>query len=158
MKMFATALAVGLIAAFAAPAFAQDISGEVLSAHNALRAKHGVPPLSWSGKLAATAQEWANACVFEHRTGSGLGENLAQGDGFPMSQFVNDWYNEIGQYDFNNPGFSDGTGHFTQVVWKSTKHVGCGVAQCSGGALLVCNYSPAGNLEGAYPENVPPVQ
>jgi uncharacterized protein YkwD len=156
MKRIVAALAAGLIAGAVAPAFAQDISSEVLSKHNSLRAKHGVPALSWSGNLAGMAQDWANKCVFEHSSNGG--ENLAQGDGFPPSQFVQDWYDEIGQYDFNNPGFSSGTGHFTQVVWKSTKQVGCGLAQCSGGALLVCNYSPAGNLEGAYPENVPPAQ
>jgi glioma pathogenesis-related protein 2 len=157
MRIAIAAVAAVLSLGIAAPALAQDISGEVLSKHNALRAKHGVPALSWSGKLANTAQEWANKCVFEH-SNNGLGENLAQGDGFPPAQFVQDWYDEIGQYDFNNPGFSGGTGHFTQVVWKDTKQVGCGIAQCDGGALLVCNYSPAGNMEGQYPDNVPPAQ
>lgn len=156
MRIGAAALAAVFALVLVPPVAAQDISGEVLSKHNALRAKHGVPALSWSSKLANTAQDWANKCVFEHSNNGG--ENLAQGDGFPPAQFVQNWYDEIGQYDFNNPGFSDGTGHFTQVVWKSTKQVGCGLAQCEGGALLVCNYSPAGNLEGAYPENVPPVQ
>ena len=45
-------------------------------------------------------------------------------------------------------GFSESTGHFTQMVWAGTQALGCGSAQCSiGGAqghLFVCNYSPAG--------------
>ncbi len=141
----------------ASAAVGQDISGEALKAHNALRAKHGVPALSWSGGLADTAQAWANRCVFEHSS-NGLGENLAMGTSGRQSvgQFVEDWYNEIGAYDFANGGFSGDTGHFTQVVWKSTTELGCGVAQCSGNDLLVCNYSPAGNMEGAFAENVPP--
>lgn len=157
MKAVLAALAATLALAASAPVMAQDISGDVLNAHNALRAKHGVPALSWSGKLAGVAQAWADQCVFEHSS-NGLGENLAQGDGFPPAQFVRDWYDEIGAYDFNAPGDSEATGHFTQVVWKATKQVGCGLAQCSDGALLVCNYSPPGNLEGAYADNVPPPQ
>mmetsp|Transcript_3622 Transcript_3622/g.5351 ORF Transcript_3622/g.5351 Transcript_3622/m.5351 type:complete len:323 (+) Transcript_3622:53-1021(+) len=43
-------------------------------------------------------------------------------------------------------------GHYTQVVWKNTKQMGCGVATCSNGySLLVCNYASAGNYIGQYP-------
>jgi DHA1 family inner membrane transport protein len=133
---------------------------EALSAHNALRAKHGVPPLSWSGSLAATAQDWANRCVFEHSNNGG--ENLATGTtgAYSQAQFVRDWYSEIASYDFAS-GTSKGgdIGHFTQVVWKSTTQVGCGIASCAdGNDLFVCNYSPAGNWDGQYIENVPPAQ
>lgn len=148
----AAAIAFGLVGS----AVAQDISGEALSTHNALRAKHGVPALSWSGKLAGIAQDYANKCVFEHNN-SGYGENLAQSSSPNVSAMINDWYSEISAYDFAS-GTGNGTGHFTQVVWKSTTQVGCGIAQCSDGAILVCNYSPAGNLQGAYVENVPPAR
>ena len=59
------------------------------------------------------------------------------------------------QYDFTSNTPSGETGHFTQVVWKSTKHVGCGIASCGGNDLLVCQYSPAGNYDGQYLDNVP---
>jgi uncharacterized protein YkwD len=148
----AAAIAFGI----AGSAVAQDISGEALSTHNALRAKHGVPALSWSGKLAGIAQDYANKCVFEHNN-SGYGENLAQASDPNVSSMINDWYSEISAYDFAS-GTGNGTGHFTQVVWKSTTQVGCGIAQCTDGAILVCNYSPAGNMQGAYVENVPPAK
>jgi pathogenesis-related protein 1 len=50
---------------------------------------------------------------------------------------------------------SDGCGHFTQVVWRKTTEVGCGVATCKSGNLnydvWICNYSPAGNIVGQAP-------
>ena len=146
--------------AVASPALAADLKGETLNAHNSLRAKHGVPALSWSSGLAASAQAVADQCVFEHSATSN-GENLAQGTngGYSPAQFVDDWYSEISNYDFSNGTSTGGDiGLFTQVAWKATKHVGCGLAQCSGNDLLVCQYSPAGNFDGQYVENVPPAQ
>ena len=156
MKTATFFIAAAIAFGIAGSAVAQDISGEALSAHNALRAKHGVPALSWSGKLAGVAQDYANKCVFEHNN-TGYGENLAQSSSPNVSAMINDWYSEISAYDFAS-GTGNGTGHFTQVVWKSTTQVGCGIAQCSDGAILVCNYSPAGNMQGAFVENVPPAR
>lgn len=48
------------------------------------------------------------------------------------------------------------TGHFTQVVWKGSKSVGCGIAQSSKGTYTVCQYKPAGNFQGAFEKNVSP--
>ena len=43
------------------------------------------------------------------------------------------WYNELFDpgYNFDNPGFSKGTGHFTQVVWNGSKKLGMGHGQGS---------------------------
>lgn len=152
MVMCVAALAV------VSPAMSADFAGQVLAAHNALRAQHGVPALKWSASIAKTAQAYADQCVFEH-SGTDLGENLATGTtgAYSPAQFVNDWYSEIANYDFG-AGTGDDTGHFTQVIWKSTKQVGCGLAQCSGNDILVCQYSPAGNYDGEYIDNVPPKQ
>lgn len=51
------------------------------------------------------------------------------------------------------------TGHFSQLVWKSTTSVGCGRSACDGrggvpGWLVVCEYWPAGNVEGEFGEEV----
>ena len=57
------------------------------------------------------------------------------------------------------------TGHFTQMVWKSTRKVGCASVPCNGrhgtpGNYLVCEYSPAGNMiaPGYFAKNVTPAQ
>jgi uncharacterized protein YkwD len=133
-----------------------DIASIALNKHNQLRAAHCVAPLQWDARLASTAQAWANNCKFEHSS-NGLGENLAIGTSgyFPPDTQVQNWYDEIKDYNFSNGGFSMQTGHFTQVIWRSTTHVGCGVAQCSGQDLLVCNYSPPGNYQGQFQQNVP---
>jgi hypothetical protein len=68
------------------------------------------------------------------------------------SQIVKMWYTEIQQYDFKKPGFSSATEHFTQVVWKSTRQVGCGIAMGPKNAdgryrvYGVCQYKDAGNV------------
>ena len=42
----------------------------------------------------------------------------------------------------------------SQVVWKATTEVGCGFANCAGGALVVCEYAPPGNVLGEFTTNV----
>lgn len=67
------------------------------------------------------------------------------------------WYEEINKYRFNNPGFSSGTGHFTQLVWAGSQEVGVAkAASPSGAQYVVARYLPAGNVIGAFPANVKP--
>jgi len=63
------------------------------------------------------------------------------------------WYNEINKpgYDFNNQGFSMGTGHFTEVVWVKVTHIGHGIS----GGYVCGRYSPSGNVHGQFEQNVP---
>lgn len=58
-------------------------------------------------------------------------------------------------------------GHFSQIVWKGTTHVGCATVMCHGLGNIdsssslpftVCNYSPPGNYAGEYGSNVLPPQ
>ena len=68
------------------------------------------------------------------------------------------WYNEINDpgYDFTNPGFSSGIGHFTQVVWVKSTELGMGHAATPDGSVFtVARYAPAGNFMGQFAENVP---
>jgi uncharacterized protein YkwD len=132
----------------------------LLDAHNKHRAQHCAPPLEWSNDVAAIAQKWAEhlaqkSCKLEHSQGD-LGENLAAGTRGVMtaSRAVEIWYDEHKKYNYASGGFSMQTGHFTQVVWKDTTKVGCGMASCADVDVWVCNYDPPGNVEGQYAGNV----
>lgn len=70
---------------------------------------------------------------------------------------IDQWYKgEIKNYSpfygMANPNVALGqVGHLTQVLWKSTKKVGCATVKCPAGSIFsmpsqytVCNYQPAG--------------
>jgi len=146
-----------------------------LSEHNTHRETHHSPAMTLSGSANSTAQAYAETIlstgVFVHSSESqrnGAGENLYyRFSQFPLdpatlaAQAVDAWYEEVAEYDYANPRFSPDTGHFTQVVWKSTTQLGCGVAQGpktiagrTGTAnYVVCHYVPDGN-NGDFPSNV----
>ena len=50
------------------------------------------------------------------------------------------WTGEAKDYDPNNPVFSSGAGHFTQVVWKNSKRLGCAFATCPPGSIYPEEY------------------
>ncbi|KAG6030179.1 hypothetical protein E4U19_000588 [Claviceps sp. Clav32 group G5] len=137
-----------------------DFQSEMLASHNYFRGQHSANPLTWDSALAQSSQSWANTCNFSHDSG---GENLVYRTSFKYwGEFVNMWGSERTLYNFDQPKFSAATGHFTQVVWKNTKTVGCAWNYCgtSGGAgkavgyYVVCKYNPFGNYAGQYADQV----
>jgi hypothetical protein len=152
----------GIVPAAAGPDAPRGDASAWVDAHNRFRSRHCAAALTWSAKLAEVAQRWAHVlrdrgCQFDH-SGGKYGENLAMGTKGTLdpASVVKMWYDEIAQYRFPDGGFSMETGHFTQVVWRGTKRVGCGHAQCKGMDIYVCEYDPPGNWEGQYRDNVLP--
>jgi hypothetical protein len=112
-----------------------------------------------------------------------MGQNLYMGFVSPTNPIENwarnaatGWYNECQFYDSklmdengvpkNFSGDEDQVGHFTQMMWKPTKKVGCAHIEfdqnCNNsmfrnnegkGQIIVCNYDK-GNVAGKFEENV----
>lgn len=149
----------------------------MLATHNQVRASVGVPPLRWSGQLAAYAQQWAehlalnNGCNMQHRSHAhantlDVGENIYWGSPLRWSdgrievqaispaKVAQDWADERTDYNYVGNSCRPGVqcGHYTQMVWRSTSDVGCGMTVCPDKAQIwVCNYNPPGNWVGERP-------
>lgn len=134
----------------------------VLARHNQYRKAHSVPAVTWNETLSDYAVSYLdskgrnkNTCPSFSHSGGPFGENLALGYETPTLS-VTGWGEEREAYDFEKPGFASGTGHFTQLVWKDTKSIGCARKYCTDknvpfeGWYLVCEYYPAGNIVGQF--------
>jgi hypothetical protein len=124
-----------------------DFQSEILAATNFYRMEQGVAAVTWNASMATYAQKWSDACVFKHSVctfplpllklilirvqGGPTGENLAAGYA-NASASVDAWGLEREEYNWNKPGFSEATGHFTQLVWSNTTTIGCGRTSCAG--------------------------
>uniref|UniRef100_A0A8C7Y740 SCP domain-containing protein n=1 Tax=Oryzias sinensis TaxID=183150 RepID=A0A8C7Y740_9TELE len=51
----------------------KEFQQEFLNAHNAYRALHGAPPLTYNKELCDEAQKWADECGLERVQGTGSG-------------------------------------------------------------------------------------
>ena len=171
----------------------------VLELHNKARAAHGAPPLVWSDECFQLAKAQASQCALNdlathgHLDGASgrhgqnicvlqtttLESNEMQGNSEDdemlkaAQEAVETWYEEVEDYQWEEPGFAGNTGHFSQLVWGDTEAVGMavvtvptgvpagGLASAQGQAgrrYVVANYYPAGNVyvPGEFERNVLP--
>jgi hypothetical protein len=125
--------------------------------------------VTWDADVAKFAQDYANKLVTTgqlshnpNRTlnGTTLGENLAwgsQGGNWTVVQLAKGWEDEKQHWvpgsKIGDPPSQPGkvTGHYTQMVWRTSTKIGAGIASGPSGTYLVCNYSPTGNFTGQKP-------
>ena len=139
---------------------AQNSPQDYISLHNKARAAVGVGPMTWDNTVAAYAQSYANKrindCALVHSTGP-YGENIAVGyyPEFTGADGVKMWVGEKHLYDYASNSCKGGDcGHYTQVVWRTSVHLGCARVACKGKSqFVVCNYDPPGNYIGLRPYN-----
>lgn len=140
------------------------IAARILDTHNAERDRLRLPRLKWNPHLEREAAEWATTLgrrgVLEHASGqtrNGTGENLWMGTAgaWNVESMVGMFVEERKHYrhaafpDVSHTGNWADVGHYTQIVWRDTKEVGCAMATERGNDVLVCRYWPAGNVWGA---------
>jgi len=149
---------------------ATDLTGRfeirVLAAQNRERTALGIEPLRWNPALAASARHWAEHLsatgAFEHapeRSVDPQGENLWAGTRgyYALEAMVDGWlrerrYFQPGLFPNNSTtGRVEDVGHYTQLVWRQTRQVGCALATGRREDVLVCRYSEAGNYIGERP-------
>ena len=146
----------------------------VLHHHNVHRLNHSSPAIQWDPALASTAAKIASSCVYAHNNkedGGGYGQNIAAGTApggisrVISGQFYNGEVNYFdGQYGEANPDNFSQWGHFSQLVWAASTHVGCATKYCPNGLqntggnvrpyFTVCNYGGPGNVAGRYADNI----
>ena len=152
-----------------------SINKILLNEHNKYRKMHGVPNLELDNSLITKAVAYAESLAKNsndnflepsnnYEGDEKLGENLFQCNKKTCkmenyTQPLEVWYKEKNYYNFNTNKGEKGTANFTQMVWKSTKKLGCGLAQkYETSYKVVCYYLPKGNIAEKYDINVLPVK
>jgi hypothetical protein len=136
-----------------------DTRYQFLAQQNAARASMGLPLLVWDERVASYARWYAQSrrgdCALVHSSGP-YGENLfwGSGTGWAPAQAVGAWLSERPRYDYlSNSCYGGMCGHYTQIMWRSTRRVGCAEVTCYNGrgTFITCNYDPPGNYVGLRP-------
>lgn len=164
-KSLATILGVGALALPLGVAHSRVETAQSvwLDAHNAERAEFGSAPLEWDSGLASQARVWAQKLAREGRirhasyeARNGRGENLWMGTRgyFRPAQMIASFASEKRYFragtfpNVSTTGRWSDVGHYTQIVWRDTRKVGCALEQGRQFDVLVCRYWPAGNIAG----------
>ncbi|KAK9097443.1 hypothetical protein Sjap_022940 [Stephania japonica] len=138
----------------------REFINQIIQGHNDARREVGLAPLEWEPALAKFARVYSNErrrdCELVHTPNNGFGENLfwGQGRGWSGSDAVAGWVEEKQYYDLGSNSCSAGQqcGHYTQMVWRGTKKVGCAKVAChNGDTYITCEYYPPGNYVGERP-------
>jgi hypothetical protein len=151
-------------AAFVATSPGLDkVNHRILSLHNAARADVGAPPLQWDPGLAVAAASYGptlsrlGRLVHSPRNGrENQRENLWMGQQgrFDPEDMVAAWTAEKSQFfpgqfpNVSRTGKWSDVAHYTQMIWKTTTHVGCAIYRDGTWDYLICRYSPPGNRDG----------
>ena len=139
---------------------------DIVMKHNALRAREfaaDMELMTWNESLAEEAAIRAAQCEkydkYDKFVAMHRGQNVFMmiDDKTKLVGIIQEWYNEKTNYHYNK-GCTGMCSHYTQVVWATSRQVGCAYHKCdmkdSGfkqAEFFACNYKPAGNLMAQKP-------
>lgn len=123
--------------------------------------------------LEIDAQNYANQCP-TNENGSPVSSRPTQGENvkiiysnsipfyYAVDSAVQSWWDQIAINGINAKMlFTDflqtkplAPIKFTQMAWAASYRVGCGAQRCGGTTVVVCRYSPRGNIVGEHIYNV----
>jgi len=125
--------------------------------------------LSWNNTLAKLALKWSKLCVWEHPDKTkypeykNTGQNLyaTTSKTLNLTAGTQAWYDEKTDYMYDTMYCVPGKmcGHYTQVVWATSRQIGCAYHKCEtlkkadlkSAQFMVCQYWPPGNYRGQKP-------
>lgn len=146
------------------PFDANQLKYDLLMEINAIREVHQVEPLGLAKEIDSISQSFANKVAkkgdlsYSNNTfrGEELGEILFYyGGDCDAETVIESWNQDAKHFKYNNK--NQGASSFAQLVWKSSKYIGIGIAKDNkGGTYIVSNFYPAGNVAGKFKENVFP--
>lgn len=150
----------------------QEVKDHIVLLHNRVRNKlaagktrfrgaSNIPTITYDDDLQYTAQCWTDKCIqgsdICRRTVSFFktGQNYFKSDNVDCNTMgvfktaIDAWYSEIDTTTEECLRSYNGCSkNFTQMIWAKTTHVGCGRIRTTDYCSIVCNYGPAGNMQG----------
>lgn len=157
-----------------------EMKQQFVDSHNQARstvspAAADMVAVQWDDRIAEVSQKVIRKCQFSHSNGPDrviagykypLGENIYVGmsvvpNSIDPAHYVKKWDEERNYYNIYNLRCTPGKmcGHYTQVVWSTSRKIGCAIAKCpmiKGTSsrfdlLAICHYGPNGNWRGKKP-------
>ncbi|XP_077975959.1 uncharacterized protein LOC120341288 [Styela clava] len=136
-------------------------STDLINVINKRRENHGAGSLQMKRSMQDAAQKHAEEMLksgdlFGY-TDRSYGQTITMKMPRPSGEEIADmWYEGGKDYDSDNPDKNTtAASYFTQMVWRSTKEIGVGIASNEDGeSYIVALYNPGGNTRGQYKENV----
>uniref|UniRef100_A0A0K0G1L8 CAP domain-containing protein (inferred by orthology to a zebrafish protein) n=1 Tax=Strongyloides venezuelensis TaxID=75913 RepID=A0A0K0G1L8_STRVS len=139
----------------------QVLKAKLLLEINTYRARHGSPKLIYKNNLDKAAQMHANQIIVTEKISrfsddKNFGTTVGISYYLAGSTVAKKWYDESSKYGFFFGRARPGTQMFTQIIWRSSKNVGFGVAMSEDTIVVVAKFFPKGNIRRKYIANVIP--
>ena len=112
----------------------QELANDIVQQVNTARKMYNVQDLVWNVTLSALAESNAMSCGTGVQT---YAVNVCRNVD-SWQRCIDDWFAESLQFDFDDPVITSDTADFINLVWNSSRQLGCGQYGCPSGWHGVC--------------------